>query len=65
MSKNSVSMDLREDEVKLIQRLRLAPPYATVSAEKRPSETNPQGEVSRITIQESFLTRDVHIVEGL
>jgi hypothetical protein len=58
-------LNLREDEVKLIQRLRLAPPYATITAEKRPTEANPLGEVSRITIQESFLTRDVHIVDGL
>jgi hypothetical protein len=56
---------LRNDEKLLIQRLRLAPAYATVTVEKRPSAQNPDGEVNRITVSESFLVRDMIIVESV
>lgn len=58
-------IDLSEDETKLIQRIRLSPPYATIKVEKRPTATNQRGEVSRITIEESFLVRDITIIAGL
>jgi len=64
-SNESKDFKLRNDEKLLIQRLRLAPAYATLTIEKRPSASNPDGEVNRITVSESFLVRDMIIVESM
>lgn len=54
-----MTLELKKDELVLIQKLRSAPKYVTFTVEKRPSTENPDGEINRITITESILVKEV------
>lgn len=50
---------LKRDEIILIQKLRSAPKYSTLTVEKRPTKENPDGEVNRILIESSYLVSEL------
>ena len=54
-----MTLDLRKDEMVLIQKLRVAPKFSTLQVEKRPSNEFPDGEVQRIVVETSYLVREV------
>lgn len=56
-----MSIDLKKDEVILIQKLRSASKFSTIVAEKRPSAENPDGEITQIKITDSFLVKEIAI----
>ena len=53
------SIELRKDELILIQKIRQAPKHTTFSVEKRPSNEFPNGEIYRITVETSHLVREL------
>lgn len=60
-----MTIDLKRDELLLIEKLRQCPKYATLTVEKRPTAENPDGEINRIVIEQSFLLREMRLLTEL
>lgn len=52
-------VDLRQDEVTLIQTLRKAARYSTIRVEKRPTKSHSDGELVRVVIEQSYLMEEL------
>ncbi len=52
-------MTLRRDEIKLIQLVREKPNFCIFRVEKRPSKEFPDGEITRVVVEESVLLADI------
>lgn len=57
-----MTIELKKDEYLLIEKLRSCAKYATLTVEKRPSAEYPDGEISRIVVEQSFLVREMRLL---
>jgi len=55
------NQDLQPDERKLITLLRSCRRYANIKIEKRPTKSYPNGELSRVTVEDSFMLDEISL----
>lgn len=60
-----MKIELKKDELTVINLMRKSPAYCKFVIEKRPSSENPDGELSRIITETSTLLKDLIVVNTL
>ena len=54
-----MTIELRKDEEKLIMLVRSCKRFSTIKVEKRPTPYFPDGELLRVTVEESFKLEEI------